>query len=482
MRKKIIGIPVSIILLLVLVGAISAQAGGPPGDGYWFGATHQNVGTETATWTITAYDSASNNTYPELMDPLLPGAAVNVGPNDFPSLPAGFVGSMVTSSDQPLVAQVNITNRQAGSLGIPDGKGAAIYGGVDAAKANASLSFPLAKNNFFNKTTTFYLQNAGSSATTIDVTFTFGGTDYNYTTPSIEPGQMVAVDPGLAGAPSGAPNGIGAMSLSAGEPIAGAMLEHEASAAVGLVLQGSSGFAPAELAQTIYCPTYKEDHFGRQSGLQVQNAHGAAQDIEATFVGTGGTFTRTESNVAPGASVTFIDEGFAQGLYAATVEGSLGDVAGIVNESELPLPAGVRQTSTTYNCQAASSASTTLSYPAYKELWFGRTAALQIQNVGGSDASVTMSFTDNNGNVRTTNAQTIAPGASSVYVCVSGNAALWSGTALASSTLSGVTVTSSQPIIAVANEASWSSTSPCVPNNAPATAFDKSTANAFNLP
>lgn len=480
MRRKIVGIPLSIILLLVFVGAISAQAGGPPGDGYWFGATHQNVGTETANWTVTAYDSASNAQYMQAMPSLLPGASANVGPGEIPTLPAGFVGSIVTSSDQPLVAQVNITNRVAGTLGIPGGKGAAIYGGVDASKASTTLSFPLAKNNFFNKTTTFYLQNAGAAATTIDVTFSFGGTDYDYTTPSIDPGQMFAVDPGLANAPSGSPNGIGAMSLSASEPIAGAMLEHEAAAPVGLVLQGSGGFAPSELAQTIYCPTYKEDWFGRQSGLQVQNAHNAAQDITATFVGTGGTFDVTETNVAPGASVTFIDEG-ADGLYAATVEGSAGNVAGIVNESQLPLPAGVRQTSTTYNCQAASSASTTVSYPAYKELWFGRTAALQIQNVGGSNASVTMVFTDNNGNVRTTNAQTIAPGASEVYVCVSAEAGLWNGTPLANQTLSGVTITSDQPVIAVANEASWASTNPCLPDNNQTSSFDKSTANAFNL-
>jgi hypothetical protein len=296
---------------------------------------------------------------------------------------------------------------------------------------------------------------------------------------------MVAVDPGMAGVPSGNGN-VGAMTLTSAQPIAGAMLEHESSASVGTVLQGSSGFAPAELGQTAYCPTIKKHHFGRSSGLQVQNAHSAAQNITVNYVATdGSTYSTVVNSVAPGASVTLLDDTNitdpGDTLLAATVSGAAGPVAAIVNESQLPLPPGVTQTSSTYNCQSANTASTTLSYPAFKEGWFGRTTAIQIQNVGGSAASnVVLSFTDNNGNTRVTNAQSIGAGASSVFLCVSSNAGLWSGTALAGSTLSGVIVTSDQPIIAVANEASWSSLSPCTPNNG-AGSFDKSTSNAFNL-
>jgi hypothetical protein len=298
---------------------------------------------------------------------------------------------------------------------------------------------------------------------------------------------MVAVDPGMAGVPSGNGN-VGAMTLTSAQPIAGAMLEHEHSASVGTVLQGSSGFAPAELGQVAYCPTIKKAYFGRSSGLQVQNAHNAAQTVTVTFIASNGTeYVSTDPdlvNLAPGASTTLLDDPIlpASGvLVAATIEGASGPVAAIVNESQLPLPPGVAQTSTTYNCQSANTASTTLSYPAYKEGWFGRTTAIQIQNVGGANATnVVLKFTDNLGNVRQTNAQSVNAGASSVFLCVSANAGLWSGPSLAGSTLSGVIVTSDQPIIAVANEASWGSLSPCTPNNG-AGSFDKSTSNAFNL-
>ncbi|MCP4360741.1 MAG: hypothetical protein GY796_22260 [Chloroflexi bacterium] len=467
-----------VALLLVAVGVASAQIG-PQGGGFWFGATHQNVGTGTATVSVTAYDSASSSTYPYSTS-IASGAALNIGPSDIPSLPAGFVGSIVTSSDEPLVALVNLTNREAGGNGISGGKAAAIYNGIGSSSPNTDLEFPLAKYNHFNKTTTFYLQNAGSSTTTVDVTFNIGGTAYPYTTSSISPGQMVAVDAGLAGVTG--TNNIGAMSMTASEPIAGVMLEHEHTATVATVLQGSSGFAPGEIEQTIYCPTYKQNHFGRKSGLQVQNLHTSAQDITATFVSGGSSFVSTKTSVASGASVTFIDvpEITSGTLFAATVVGADGLVAGIVNEAELPL-LNTNQTSTTYNCQAASTASTTVSYPAYKENRFGRTTALQIQNVGGSAATnIVLSFTDNNGDTHTTSAQTIAAGDSSVYVCASAKS-IWSGSSLPASTLSGVTITSDQDIIVVANEASWTSVSPCTPNNG-SSSFDKSTTNGFNLP
>jgi hypothetical protein len=474
-------ITISLMTGLLLIVATVAGAAGPPGGGYWFGATHQNVGSGPANVSIIAYDSASASTYPYTPAPLAPGASINVGPNDIPGLPPGFIGSIVTSSSEPLVALVNVTNRPAGGFGIAGGKAAAMYSGIDGSNASTNLSFPLAKHNHFNKTTTFYLQNAGSSATTITVVFSFGGANYPYTTPSIAPGQMVAVDPGLASAPQAS---VGAMTMTATQPIAGAMMEHEHTASVGTVLQGSSGFSAPELGQVVFCPTIKKDHFGRRSGLQVQNTHSVAQNITVTYVGTSGTFVSTHNNLAPGASVTFInDPNITSGtLFSARVQGSAGPVAGIVNESQLPLPPGVVQTSQTYNCQAEATASNKLSYPAYKENRFGRTTALQIQNVGAANATnVVLTFTDNNGNVRTTNPQTIAAGGSAVYVCASANAGLWNGPALAGNTLSGVIVTSDQPIIAVANEASWTSLSPCLPDNGP-DSFDKATSNAFNLP
>lgn len=479
MKKSLLALVIVFALAFAIVSASSAAL---PGSGWWQGASFQNVGSGTATVVLTAYDSASTDTYTHQLT-VDQGASVTVLPNDIPGLPSGFLGSIAASSDQPLAAQVNVTNRQAAGYGVAGGKAAAYYNGVNGDQTGTSWLFPLVKHNHFNKTTTFYLQNAGSAATTVDIEFFVGGNTYNYTTPSIGPGQMVAVEPGVATVPSGNGN-IGAMEATSTEPIAAVMLEHEHSASVAVVLQGSGGFTPAGLGSEVFCPLFKKNYYGRNSGMQVQNADAAAQNITVTFVAQNGAeTTSTANNVAPGASVLFygpdinnLPGGNANGLYSARVEGSSGNVAVVVNESELPLVNPV-QTSTTYACQASTSATTTVSYPAYKQNWFGRSTGMQVQNVGSSNANnVVMTFIDNNGTSYTTNALSIDAGAA-LNIVNAHTMSIWNGASLADSTLSGVIIESDQPIMVVSNESSWLGTSP---DNGP-NSFDKSNAEGFNL-
>lgn len=476
-----------ILLALVLVFAlgfafVSISSADLPGNGWWQGASFQNVGSGQATVVLTAYDSNSSDTYSHSLT-IDEGASETVLPSDIPGLPSGFLGSIAASSDQPLAAQVNVTNRQAAGFGVAGGKAAAYYNGVNGDQTGTSWLFPLVKHNHFGKTTTFYLQNAGTSPTTVDVDFIVQGTTYPYTTPSVGPGQMVAVDPQLAGVPTGDGN-IGAMEASSSEPIAAVMLEHEHDTSVATVLQGSGGFTPASLNSEVFCPLFKKNYFGRNSGMQVQNAHSAAQDVTVTFVAQDGSeIPSTANNVAPGASVLFygpsignLPGGNADGLYSASVEGSAGNVAVVVNESELPLTSA-RQTSTTYACQASTLATSTVSYPAYKQNWFGRATGMQVQNVGAADATnVVMTFVDNNGTTYTTDPLSIDAGAA-LNIVNAHTMNIWSGASLADSTLSGVIITADQPIMVVANESSWTGVAP---DNGP-NSFDKSNAEGFNL-
>ncbi len=479
MKKKFLAF---IIVFALVFAFASVSSAALPGSGWWQGASFQNVGSGSATVVLTAYDSVSSATYNHQLT-IAQGASETVLPNDIPGLPSGFLGSIAASSDQPLAAQVNVTNRQAAGFGVAGGKAAAYYNGVNGDQTGTSWLFPLVKHNHFNKTTTFYLQNAGSASTTVDVEFMVGGSTYNYTTPPVGPGQMVAVDPGLAAVPSGNGN-IGAMEATSSQPIAAVMLEHEHTASVAVVLQGSGGFTPSGLGSQVYCPLYKKNYFGRNSGMQVQNAHGSSQNVTVTFVSASGTeYTSTSNNVASGASVLFygpdignLPGGNTNGLYSARVEGSAGSVAVVVNESELPLVNPV-QTSTTYACQASTSATTTVSYPAYKQNWFGRSTGMQVQNVGSSNATnVRMTFVDNNGATFTTNALSINAGAA-LNIVNAHTMNIWSGASLPNSTLSGVMITSDQPLMVVSNESSWTGTAP---NNGP-TSFDKSNAEGFNL-
>jgi hypothetical protein len=496
MRKRLLGVLLGVAAVILTVSVSSADNHQLPGSEYWIGATYQNVGEDVATLVVTAYDSTSNSTYPYSFGPLAEYASKNVSPRDIPNLPEDFVGSLVASADQPMVALINVTNRPVPGYGDPNGKAAGIYSAIDGVNTSTTLLFPLVKHNHFNKTTTFYLQNAGTVPSTITTDFTVLGVTYSYTSPSINPGQMVAVDPGMTTDPSAVPDGdgkVGSMTARSTQPIAGMMLEHEDDALVGTVMQASNAFAdPDGLHATVYCPVVKKHHFGRSTGLQIMNAHSAAQTITVTYIDSNGnTYVSADpdlTNLAAGASTTLLDDpiipyddqnpGASVTLVSAIIEGVY-DVAVIANESELPL-VNEYQTATTYNCQPANTATTRLSYPTYKELHSGRQTALQIQNVGDDDADdVVLTFTDENGNNFVSLPQSIDEGAVSVFICFSTNNGLWNQLPnLNGETLFGVIVISDQPIVAVANEASWAAN--CTPNNGSGS-FDKSTANAFNL-
>lgn len=191
--KKFGWVPIVVALSLLVTGLASAQ-GSLPGGGWWSGEQVQNVGLSAASINITAYDSNSSATYQETKS-VDPGKAYTFTPFfDFATMPDGFIGSAIVSSDQPIKAIVNVTNLPVGSFGVTGGRAAAQYQGVDGSATGTTLFFPIAKGDYYDNTTTFYVQNAGSSAATATANFLMRtGATYNYTTPSIGPGQMAVL-------------------------------------------------------------------------------------------------------------------------------------------------------------------------------------------------------------------------------------------------------------------------------------------------
>ena len=124
---------------------------------------------------------------------------------------------------------MNVTNRESGGLGVAGGQAAAQYQGIDGVAVDTTLYFPMAKNNRYGKTTSFYIQNAGSTAATATCVFTMDDSNtYNYTTPSIGPGQMVVVTPADALVPATGTNrnNIGSLKVTSSQPLAGVVMEY----------------------------------------------------------------------------------------------------------------------------------------------------------------------------------------------------------------------------------------------------------------
>jgi hypothetical protein len=467
----------AIILGLATMGILGSQVfAAVPGSGWWALSSYQNIGTSNANISITAYQTGTTNTYTHTPGVLATGASYQLSPSGFAGLPAGFVGSFTASSDQPLAAVVNLTNKLSGGLGVSGGKAAAIYSGVN--NPATTLLFPSVKHNHFGKTSTIYLQNAGNSATTISVTISVSGVSYPYTSPTIQPGFMLVFDAGLAGVPSGNGN-VGSATVTSANPVAGTQVEHEHSASIATIAQAYDSFSTSQLSNTSYCPSFKKNYFGRSGAVQVQNAHTTTQDITVKYYNTSGYVTSdVTTNVASGASiVVFKPASIIDGLYSVIVEGSAGNVAAIVNESELPL-VSARQTSVTYNCVNNSITTNKVVYPAYRNFYEDLTTAIQVQNIGTSNATnVVLTFVANNGTTYTTTAQTINAGASKTFVNMHSFVG-WTGSALPQNTISGLTITSDQPIVAIVNESSWLVSGG--PNNDANTNIDKAGGTAIN--
>lgn len=461
MSKKILVIVSLMLVLLVSVGLVAAQ-NNLPGSGWKSGQQIQNIGNANATIVFDAYDQ-NGTAFNCGSDSAAPGGSVNFLTDVNCPVPAGFIGSAVVSADQPIAAIVNVNNRGTGSA-------AGQYRGTDGADVATTIAFPLVKNNFGGRTTTFYVQNASTSANNISATFRVGNNTYPWSKNNVAGNAMVVISPADAGVPAGA---VGSLTVNGTQPLAGTSLEHEASAAVAQNLQASKAFTPNDYDSTAYCPLVRNAHTANDqtTGIQAQNVSGAAQKVKVDYsYSVGGGALQTSSvespDLQPGESFTFFGKDATYGIPAgalgsATVSGSGGgDIAVVVNDRGFATTNPNRVT--TYSCFPASSTTAEVTLPLYKEFFGGNTTGIQIQNVGGSGATVTVTYTPTGGGspVVFTHGTPIPAGASATFYSVStlaspaGISVVSGNAASLNNSFGGVTISSDQPIVAIGNESS----------------------------
>lgn len=473
MKKRAFSISVVLLVSLLITVVASAQSN-LPGGGWWSGQQVQNVGDDTATIIITAYDKDSTSTY-EAQDSIATGASTTFMPSDFSGMPTGFQGSAVVSSDQPIVAMVNVTNREAagGALGIAGGEAAAQYQGIDGDAVANTLYFPIAKAGHYDKTTTFYIQNAGSSAISPVATFNMrNGDSHTVNLPSIDPNQMAVFslfdaatfDDGQAANSGGR---VGGMSITAGGPMAGVVMEHYTSESPATVLQGTRGFTSADFDTTFHAPVIKHDRYRRFTGIQVQNVSGGSITVTVTYRGTagacaGGVYTDAVTGLADGASHTFVQWEGSTNLIpdcaaSATIVGT-GDIVAVVNEayrSDSVPSSG--QAMVTSSAIADGAATTRLSAPNFKDDRYSKRTGLKVMNVGSAQATnVVATFSCSGGSSFTavTEPQTIGVGEAILFYTPSDDGTMFTaGNPFSSNNVNcAVTITSDQPIVGIANE------------------------------
>jgi hypothetical protein len=479
---------VSVVMTVLMVSVVSAQSG-IPGSGWWSGQQVQNVGDATANVVIVAYDSQSTNTYQDERQ-IAPGAAFTFTPlNSFGDMPAGFQGSAIVNANEPIKAIVNVTNQPAANLGVTGGKAAAQYQGTDGLATASTLYFPLAKGDHFGKTTSFYIQNAGSEAAT-DVVATFtmrNGQVHTYNVPSIGVGQhaVFSVQNSASYAPTENNGRVGSLTVTSTQRLAGVVMEHDTVANPATVLSSTRGFTSADFSDKAYAPVIKSNRFQRFTGLQIQNVSNAPINVTASYVGTspncvGVTATDSASNVAPGASVTFVHLGDSTNLQAnctasATITGT-GEFVAIVNEQEVP--GAANKAGITYSAMSDSAVTERISVPLFKSTRFGATTGLQIQNVGSQPATNwSATFTCVGGATFTAVSDVAktgaipAGGAFLFYIPQNQDVFTASNPFVQGNVNCAVIVEANQPIVAIANE------TPTTPG-----ALDDNNYEGFNIP
>jgi hypothetical protein len=345
-------------------------------------------------------------------------------------LPGNFSGSMVVSSDQPVVAIGQITNRQFSQfgVGIAGGYASEQYRGSPA--NSSTLNYPLVKSSFNGKTTIFTVQAAGADVAATATILTSDGTSHTKSL-TIAANRSVTFGPSDGFSPAVATTGcgtdpnvspcFGSLTVVGNNNIAGVALEFEDGKSPATAVQAASMFGTEDVGSTVLCPIIKNDFGGnhRTTGMSIANTGTEAANVTAKFTtSAGATFTEGPHAIAPGKS--FVFSAFAPatigGMPAATLAGAKvtsdkPTIVGVVSERNI---SGSPVKFTTYTCFNPANATAKVAAPVFKMDFGNNTTGIQIQNANETgDVNVSTTFSCDAG---TTTfgpiTGTVAPGAS----------------------------------------------------------------------
>ncbi|GAB4109455.1 MAG: hypothetical protein Fur005_13300 [Roseiflexaceae bacterium] len=382
-----------LVALLALVPFLASAQSSVTGSGFQV----QNLSeTQPANIVITYYTSTGSTVTQSAQIPA--GASLTFfngqGGTVAMSAPAGFRGSVVISSDQPIAAITNLIGSGVGES----------YGGF--ASGSQTVSVPLITRNNFGNTTVLTVQNTGSASTDVTVTYTPGtvGNTGVTDTATIPAGASATFEQSSKTALGDRFVGSATVTASTGGSIV-AIVNQEGNSQ----LLTYNGFTAA--GASIAVPLLVANNFGSLTGLQVQNTGSSSANVTVTYTpntvadaGTAasvcGTPTAETATIAAGGSKTFIQAGgdsaegfnnfFATCRYVggATITATGGSLVAIVNQV-----AGTSASS--YESFSVAAATNTVKVPLAMANNFGNYTGIQIQNVGSSSAQVTLAYGTN---------------------------------------------------------------------------------------
>jgi hypothetical protein len=338
----------------------------------------QNLGPAPADLTLTYYDP-DGQTRPEWTER---GTAPANDSFTFytpsaPNLPAGFVGSAVLQSTQPVGA---IVNQQS----PPDAR-PFFVGTFVAPRAGANTVFlPYALRGVDTRTSTITVQNASTSPATVNATFTSAEGQIGRVQLFLPP--FAARQLRLADRADVPTTMNAAAVLQADQPIVAIGDVVDSATGIFELYTGMSTGATSQLAPLVF-----SDRNGWDSEVRIQNASSAPVSVRVSVQPTGGgaEITSPAQTVQAGAPYTFRPRDVNVGgnfVGSAQVDGNANVVA-VVSEFN-----NGRGTGMGYNAFAPTTATPRISIPLVFRDRNGFDTGVQIQNVDNSDAQVRITY------------------------------------------------------------------------------------------
>lgn len=279
--------------------------------------TYNNGATETATIKPGAAKTFDQATNTALTDP-------------DPNSAAGFVGSAtISASDSGTIVATLLQQGPTTLLG---------YDSFSDANASTNPVMPLVNTNNFGFITGIQIQNTGTQASDVTVSYTASLAGSNCTeTKSVAAGESTTFALGAFSASESGENCadgetfVGSASVtdnSTSQPLVAIVNQLNVSSSKGA---SYGGFNPSSGTSTVVLPLIMDRNFGYFTGFSIVNVGGSAADITCTYTGSSVTSSGT---VAAGEPLTVVNgDTIADGYVgAATCTATGGSLVGIVNE------------------------------------------------------------------------------------------------------------------------------------------------------
>lgn len=329
----------------------------------------------------------------------------------------GFNGSVVVSSDREIAAIVNL-------LGNGGTFGGASYDSFSQGSASANI--PLVLRKFYGIYTWFNVQNTGSVAADVTVTYVGSPAPTCTDTATIQPGAAAT----FAQATSSClvDNFIGAATVATGgsdQTVAVAVVQHDSQS-----LLAYNGFTTAGSAEPVM-PLVSHKFYDSRTAIQIQNTGLTATDVTVTYTPSSGFpgATCSETKTVPvGGSQNFGDSGLFEASDSPcgpmsgtnpTQYGFVGSAKVTANTQSQNLVAIVNTlTSGTANAAAysafdASVATDKVSLPLIMDRNYGIFTGFSIANVGTQATNVACTFS---GTSYTVSQNDLQSGAAATFV------------------------------------------------------------------